>query len=249
MKFLLLKYLFLFLIIKPTLTTKQNMLTNHEIREILKCFGNLDLNEACVICRYVTQKIYKVLDISTMCPDIVETKLLPQRERAWKPDPQIINKWVVLYNLQKDYINRLKPAADQIKNYDIIMHQKKLKEKIKNENLANLIQFQKHVNNNLARSQLTKLDQKEEDCDDEDLKYKHNQNLSGGKDLITNPTNSLKEYNKLMMDKLKLKNQDLHDGFIGLSKIDSNKITSSANKNAYSLARSLSALNLPDAPP
>ena len=41
-------------------STNQNLLSNQEIKEILKCFGDLDLEEGCVICRYVTQKICKL---------------------------------------------------------------------------------------------------------------------------------------------------------------------------------------------
>ena len=41
-------------------STNQNLLSNNEIKEILKCFGDLDLEEGCVICRYVTQKICKI---------------------------------------------------------------------------------------------------------------------------------------------------------------------------------------------
>ncbi len=37
----------------------QVLLSNQEIREILKCFGDLNLEEGCVICRYITQKICK----------------------------------------------------------------------------------------------------------------------------------------------------------------------------------------------
>jgi hypothetical protein len=36
---------------------KQVLLSNQEMREVLKCFGNLNLDEGCVICRYITQKI------------------------------------------------------------------------------------------------------------------------------------------------------------------------------------------------
>lgn len=51
---------FLFLILQLifiSYSTNQNLLSNQEIKEILKCFGDLDLEEGCVICRYVTQKI------------------------------------------------------------------------------------------------------------------------------------------------------------------------------------------------
>ena len=37
--------------------SKQGILSNQEIREVLKCFGDLNLEEGCVICRYMTQKI------------------------------------------------------------------------------------------------------------------------------------------------------------------------------------------------
>ena len=37
----------------------QVLLSNSEIREVLKCFGDLNLEEGCVICRYITQKICK----------------------------------------------------------------------------------------------------------------------------------------------------------------------------------------------
>ena len=94
----------------------------------------------------------KVLDISAMCPDIVETKLLNQREREWRPDPQVINKWTVLYNLQKDYMQRILPQIEATKKYDDVMHQKIIKEKTEKENLANLIQFQNKVNSDLVRS-------------------------------------------------------------------------------------------------
>ena len=36
---------------------RQVLLSNQEMREVLKCFGDLNLEEGCVICRYVTQKI------------------------------------------------------------------------------------------------------------------------------------------------------------------------------------------------
>lgn len=38
---------------------KQSFFTNEEIKEVLKCFGDLNLEEGCVICNYITQKICK----------------------------------------------------------------------------------------------------------------------------------------------------------------------------------------------
>ncbi len=62
MKFNLLLYSLLILVfLKISYSTESNqvLLSNQEIREILKCFGDLDLDEGCVICRYFTQKICK----------------------------------------------------------------------------------------------------------------------------------------------------------------------------------------------
>lgn len=124
----------------------QSLLTNQEIKEILKCFGKLNLREGCVICRYVIQKMYQALDITGMCPDIIETQLLTSRHREWKPDPDIINKWVVLYNMQKDYLNKIKPGVDKLASIDKKMHEVNLKKKIQLENLSSIIQFQNKVN-------------------------------------------------------------------------------------------------------
>lgn len=40
----------------------QSLLSNNEMKQILKCFGNLDLEEGCVVCRYITQKICILFD-------------------------------------------------------------------------------------------------------------------------------------------------------------------------------------------
>jgi hypothetical protein len=63
MKFIFLTFLLItILFIEKTNSSKESqvLLSNHEIREILKCFGDLDLEEGCVICRYITQKICKI---------------------------------------------------------------------------------------------------------------------------------------------------------------------------------------------
>jgi hypothetical protein len=59
MKFLALFILTIYLIFKTTKCSKESqvLLSNKEIREILKCFGDLNLEEGCVVCRYITQKI------------------------------------------------------------------------------------------------------------------------------------------------------------------------------------------------
>jgi hypothetical protein len=60
MKFKILFFSLLILcILNISYATESNqvLLSNQEIREILKCFGDLDLEEGCVICRYFTQKI------------------------------------------------------------------------------------------------------------------------------------------------------------------------------------------------
>lgn len=119
-----------------------------------------------------------------MCPDIVETKLMYEREREWKPDPQVINKWTVLYNLQKDYLQRIKPSIDGMKNYQDVLTEKIKKEKQEKENLQNLIQFQNKVNSDLRKTDNIKnnsFDSDDKKCDDEDLKYKNNKIIAPAK--------------------------------------------------------------------
>ena len=129
----------------------QNLLTNAEIIEILKCFGDLNLREACVICRYIVQKIYSVLDITSMCPDVVETQFLSQRNRQWKPDSELMNKWISMYNIEKNHYDRVKGNMEKLKDYDKILLEKNIKKKIELNNLANLVQFQNKVNEDIQK--------------------------------------------------------------------------------------------------
>lgn len=65
MKYYALYLITLFCFCLSTIKSNKNsqvLLTNQEIREILKCFGDLNLEEGCVICRYITQKICKKLN-------------------------------------------------------------------------------------------------------------------------------------------------------------------------------------------
>jgi predicted rRNA methylase YqxC with S4 and FtsJ domains len=122
-----------------------------------------------------------------MCPDIVETKLKLERERKWNPDPQMINKWTVLFNLQKDYLSRIKPALDGMKNYNGVFNEKIKKQKLEKENLENLIQFQNKINADLSSRDViknTKFDSDEKICDDEELKYKSNKIVAAVKPQI-----------------------------------------------------------------
>jgi hypothetical protein len=54
-------FLLTMLLLNYSLSTRESqaLLSNQEIREVLKCFGDLNLEEGCVICRYITQKICK----------------------------------------------------------------------------------------------------------------------------------------------------------------------------------------------
>ncbi len=63
MKFLVFYAIILYVIIEKINCSKESqvLLSNKEIREILKCFGDLNLEEGCVICRYITQKICKLI--------------------------------------------------------------------------------------------------------------------------------------------------------------------------------------------
>ena len=83
-----------------------SVLSNKEIKEVMKCFGDLDLEEACVICRYVTGKINKILDLSTTCPDSLQFSIPFTRSRSWTPDNKVISKWNTLYNEQQNLNNK-----------------------------------------------------------------------------------------------------------------------------------------------
>lgn len=82
-----------------------SLLSNKEIKEVMQCFGDLNLEEGCVICRYITQKINKIIDLSTTCPDIVQMSFPYPRMRNWTPDNKVISKWTALYNMQKNLYN------------------------------------------------------------------------------------------------------------------------------------------------
>jgi hypothetical protein len=176
-----------------------------------------------------------------MCPDIVETRLLNQREREWKPDPQVINKWTVLYNLQKDYMNRMLPQIDAMKNYDDIMHQKILKEKAEKQNLANLIQFQNKVNFDLKKDNgngNNSFDSNGENCDDDNLKYQHTKTIAPRKSSETAESseiaNHLGNFNKMLFNKIKSNNLNLHEGFSKTNLDKNNKsILQQAMKNFF----------------
>ena len=83
-----------------------SVLSNKEIKEVMKCFGDLDLEEACVICRYVTGKINKILDLSTTCPDSLQVSIPFTRSRSGTPDNKVISKWNTLYNEQQNLNNK-----------------------------------------------------------------------------------------------------------------------------------------------
>lgn len=204
----------------------QNFLTNDEIKQILKCFGDLNLREGCVICRYIMQKIYKVLDITSMCPDIVETQLLSQKNREWKPDPDIMNKWVLLYNMQKDYVKRIKPGVDKFLSYDKVLHEEAVKKKVQLENMANLIQFQNKVNQDISRRNIIEKNIKEEECKD---KKERDELDRLSPDFLSGSINKKKNRNEIV------NNNDLVDEGMNLEKDKSEK----QYENYYHIQRSV----------
>ena len=96
--------------------TSMIALSNSETSSILKSYDpSLDIDTACVTCRYIAQKIYKVFEIDSKCTDIVSTKLINQRESLLKKEPDIVSKWTNVYNVQKDYYTRIIPKIKEIK--------------------------------------------------------------------------------------------------------------------------------------
>lgn len=72
--------------------------------------SGLKLSEACVICRFVIQKVDKNLDTSKDCPELAENQFIKEREETEKPDPYFSDKWR-LFNIlkKKQDIERNKP--------------------------------------------------------------------------------------------------------------------------------------------
>ena len=104
-----------------------------------------------------------------------------------------------MFNLQKDYMERIKPEMDNVKNYDKQIHQRLLKEKVEKENLANLIQFQNKVNGDLAHTSNTYSNEFTKDhCDDEDMNYKHLQAVAPQTGIINNPKQTMMMNQKIL---------------------------------------------------
>lgn len=131
-------------------------LSNSETSSILKSYdSSLDIDVACVTCRYIAQKIYKVFEIDNKCTDIVNTKLINQRENILKGEPDLIKKWTTLYNIQKDYYTRIALKIKEIKNYDDTLEKKKEKER--EENMKNLNEFANKINRDLREEERVKI--------------------------------------------------------------------------------------------
>ena len=100
------------------------ILSNDEVNLIMQQFGDLNMQELCVICQYTTQKINSIIDINSyifklMCPDIIQTQLIKKRQRVWTPNNKVINQWILLFNQQKDLIkkNNLKNMIHSAQQY------------------------------------------------------------------------------------------------------------------------------------
>ena len=133
-------------------------LSNSEVSSILKSYDpSLDIDTACVTCRYIAQKIYKVFEIDSKCTDIVSTKLINQRESLLKKEPDIVSKWTNVYNVQKDYYTRIIPKIKEIKNYDETLRINNIKEKEREENMKNLIEFENKINRDLREEERVKI--------------------------------------------------------------------------------------------
>ena len=133
-------------------------LSNSEVSSILKSYDpSLDIDTACVTCRYIAQKIYKVFEIDSKCTDIVSTKLINHRESLLKKEPDIVSKWTNVYNVQKDYYTRIIPKIKEIKNYDETLRINNIKEKEREENMKNLIEFENKINRDLREEERVKI--------------------------------------------------------------------------------------------
>lgn len=117
-----------------------------------------------------------------MCPDIIETKLLPQRGRVWTPDPKVVDKWTVLYNSQKDFVkHKLHPTfvISAEKEPDVILHKTPHHDSDKQDNtnadiISSMISYQNKIKDNPV-----KFDNSfNSDHKDEDLVYNYRKSNS-----------------------------------------------------------------------
>ena len=204
-----------------------NGFTNYEHQQILHSFDKrLNIKESCVICRYVTQKIYKHIHITKKCSDIITKFVIPSNNQALNENKQFINKWTILYNLQKDYKNRILKKANKMLNYDQKLHIHKLRKHIANENKANLIQFINKVNKDLKK--------KPENCEkqesSQEFSEKHRSminSINKGSNIrfkeIGANTSNLKSHTR-KYSSLKTKKGQILDSKSAASKIDLSKM-------------------------
>ena len=81
--------------------------TKEEMSEILQIYGNLNIDEACVICRYITQKMNKLIDIDKMCPILSENDIIIKSTQP--------NRDIVLEEADSKIDNE---TINEIENYD-----------------------------------------------------------------------------------------------------------------------------------
>lgn len=137
-----------------SLKSPSTLINDNRVNSIIKTFdSSFNIDNACVICRYIVQKMFKVLEIDSSCTDIVQAKLINQKENIWKADPEIINKWSILFNLQKDYYTRILPQIQSMQNYNEKLHIQKIREKEYQRNLKNLMDFENRINLDLKKEE------------------------------------------------------------------------------------------------
>lgn len=178
----------------------------------------------------------KVLDISSMCPDIIETKLMYEREREWKPNPQMINKWLVLYNLQNDYLKRIRPNLDAMKNNVDIMNKKIEKEKEQKENLRNSQQFINKMNSDVNKNNEkvnNSFDSNDKKCDDEELMYKNNKIVGPAKEDFDNYDTTQKGINPEVSSPKNNKNPHVANNLEMINLIDKGLNRKSNSNNQF----------------
>jgi hypothetical protein len=175
----------------------------------------------------------KSLDISNLCPDIVDTKLLKQKERQWQPDPQVLSKWTNMYNLQEDYVKRVLPKFQATMNYDNVLKQKQASEKIRMENADIMKQVQEKINNDLATkytpNNLNNLSMQNQDC--EDNEFLRNTNIEANKFNIALPSSN--NVNSMNDNGFSSTSQQLDSGNLRLLK---NRVQDFRNKNKQGFA-------------
>lgn len=117
-------YVLLILLLTNEYNSQDDLKTRKSEIFLQRYAGGLQMGEACVICRYVVQKVDKAFDSTRECPEISESQYLKDKQRQFDPsDLEFLEKWKQMYQLkQKQSEEHMKPFEHEDDHYYYIIH-------------------------------------------------------------------------------------------------------------------------------